>query len=414
MRFLLTMCCRGERPADSSTAAALAAQYAGGVFVTVNRHFSVAHARNTAVQKMYQGDFAALMFVDEDITLQLDAAKLLLELDADVCVGQCPCVRKVDGLEIPHIPIVTQEPTGTFNDFRFKWLDRSETAVPIYRGGTGCMLIHRRVFDELGFPYFRWRPDIIENDTTGEDVDFCDRARAAGFSIMAHANVRCGHKFKQDAGSRLVEADHTPHDVTWPGPQSFAEQQALPPAASHLPVLRTIGRSFDVKSVVEFGIGKHSTPMFLDREYFPSLENLYSLESNEEWLEHNVTQIADERLRPVFCHLAHMAVEASLVPSCDVVFIDCDGEADGDATKEWGRAASRISGSLTYRTRCALLSRYDSSDAIVVLHDTEIPELSRAADLANYRYRITHESRTGCYTTVLSNKHDVSELQWLE
>ena len=406
------MCCRGERPADASTRAALAAQRVAGVFVTTRKPYSVANARNAAVRQMYDDGFDALMFVDEDIVLQLDAAELLLGVGADICVGQYPCIRRVRGLQIPYIPIVTREPTDDFEDFQFRWLDRSTPIVPCYRAATGCMLIHRRVFDKLGFPYFRWPPDLVEGEKMGEDVDFCDRARAAGFSIKAHTHIRCGHNVTQDVASQIVQANETPHDISWPGPQSVTRQQEFPAAASHLPILHAIAQSFSIKNVIEFGMGRFSTPAFLDKAHFPVLENLYSLESNEDWLAHNVEQIADERLHPIFCHLGRMTEQARFVPTCDLVFIDCDGEADGDPNREWQRPDSRAKGKLTYRMRRELLSAYENSDAIVVVHDTEHPELQQAVDIANYRYRTTHESRTGVYTTALSRKHDVCELQW--
>jgi hypothetical protein len=39
----------------------------------------------------------------------------------------------------------------------------------------------------------------------------------------------------------------------------------------------------DAKSVLELGMGRYSTPMFLDREIFPFLTRLVSIESDPAW-----------------------------------------------------------------------------------------------------------------------------------
>lgn len=53
----------------------------------------------------------------------------------------------------------------------------------------GCVLIHRRVFDAIGDPWFK----CDENAVAGEDFYFCRKAQEAGFKIMADPSVICGH-----------------------------------------------------------------------------------------------------------------------------------------------------------------------------------------------------------------------------
>jgi hypothetical protein len=57
------------------------------------------------------------------------------------------------------------------------------------------------------------------------------------------------------------------------------------PYASHLPVLRLLGEVLPVKSVLELGAGKYSTPTFLDRSIYPGLQDLFSVEPVKEWRE---------------------------------------------------------------------------------------------------------------------------------
>lgn len=56
------------------------------------------------------------------------------------------------------------------------------------------MLIKREVFEKLSVPYFQFVSN--ENNTEhirSEDIDFCDRAKEAGFQIFADTDVVCGH-----------------------------------------------------------------------------------------------------------------------------------------------------------------------------------------------------------------------------
>lgn len=69
--------------------------------------------------------------------------------------------------------------------------------------GTGCVLVARRVLEELtarakrsgdprDAPLFRlWEPDGVVR--LGNDFAFCQRARAAGFRVYAHWDYTCEH-----------------------------------------------------------------------------------------------------------------------------------------------------------------------------------------------------------------------------
>ncbi len=399
-------------PAMQAAFATSACKCAGAEFRTINKPYSVANARNKAVRTMYDMGYDSLLFVDEDVSIQSDCVLLLQELGAPIAAGQVPTIREMMNLEIPYIPIITgdKEDTGEFSNFEFKWLGESREIV---RAGTACMLIQREVFDELGFPWFRWPADLFEGDNRGEDLDFCDRARKLGFKIMVHADVRCGHNVAQDAGSRLVEPEQVPHDVTWNGPISRDERYAYPAWASHIPVLRTLAEEYQIDSVVEFGLGKYSTAVFLDREHFPDLQRLISFEHNTEWKDLILASLDDDRLEIAFSDLGAMASRAQMVAVPDLVFIDCDGEADGDVAKP----CNEVDGYdfHTYKARQAIFDRYADSDAIVVIHDVNEKEMAGIVNSSRYRYSNTYRSPGGEETpdtSVFSNKHDVTGIQW--
>jgi hypothetical protein len=88
-----------------------------------------------------------------------------------------------------------------FNQFKLNEDGVSESVAPRYYDkpyevdivGTACMVISRRVFDKLGPRPFT---DIKASDghrLIGEDMDFCRKARAAGFKVIIRPNVIFNH-----------------------------------------------------------------------------------------------------------------------------------------------------------------------------------------------------------------------------
>lgn len=59
--------------------------------------------------------------------------------------------------------------------------------------GFGCMLIHRRVFESVGKPYFTFVDDEVGGNVASEDFHFSVKARQAGFLLYAVPEVECGH-----------------------------------------------------------------------------------------------------------------------------------------------------------------------------------------------------------------------------
>jgi len=61
--------------------------------------------------------------------------------------------------------------------------------------GGGCMVIHRRVFEhpQMQRAPFARRTDEFGRVDRGNDLSFCERARAAGFEVYAHFGYPCDH-----------------------------------------------------------------------------------------------------------------------------------------------------------------------------------------------------------------------------
>lgn len=122
--------------------------------------------------------------------------------------------------------------------------------------------------------------------------------------------------------------------------------------ASHMPILIGVARAARPRRLLELGAGFFSTPAFLDRRLFPSLESILSLEDDPDWIARLTARIGgDPRLSltsvPV---VPDWAAEADLT-SFDLIFVD-------DSTMVGERA--RTVRNVLMRAR---------ADAIVVIHD---------------------------------------------
>lgn len=328
--------------------------------------YGVAIGRNRTVATfMLEPDLTHLMFVDDDVVVPPDAVAELASLDTDIAAGVYVMLHP-RGNRI--VPLLTARKDGYWVE---NWFDGPREVDAC---GTGCMMIRREVFEALGFPWFQW-PMWLNEDRkfccTSDDVDFCTRAKAKGFSIVSHGGIRCGHIKPIDIASVMPGRFKAP-------PSHFA---------SHVPTLTAIAASFPITTVLEFGAGVHSTPLFLNRDAFPDVESVVSHEHRADWIAKVRSEVDDERLDLRLTPIE--AMPSHVVPS-DLAFIDCnDGPVDD------------------YSTRRRLLDVCRQC-GIVVVHDAE--RMLETIANAQYRYSYIDSPKRMPHTAVLSNFHDVSVL----
>ena len=118
----------------------------------------------------------------------------------DVAVGIYLCRSRTDSY-----------PSSAFEDDTSIEFNQDPTPVPIKWGATGCMAVHRRVFEAMAetmpllhmkdearcfYPFFQTM--IYDHEEHGkillsEDFAFCERARQLGFMVHANPAIRLGH-----------------------------------------------------------------------------------------------------------------------------------------------------------------------------------------------------------------------------
>jgi len=133
--------------------------------------------------------------------------KFLFMLDADVVPRGNPMDYVEDNLDVVIFPCPlwtggdSGEPPIIWNITSLNPPPRGERTIPItsrlleiQRGGTGAILIARRVLEHPDMcPPFIDRMDDWGARNKGHDVDFCDRVRAAGFKVWAALRCPCSH-----------------------------------------------------------------------------------------------------------------------------------------------------------------------------------------------------------------------------
>ena len=139
-------------------------------------------ARNTLCQIMLDEDASHLWFMDDDHAFP---PQMLTKLLAhDVALVTPICLTRVH----PFRPVqYTEKLEG---EFQYLPIPLSQTAtdglVEIQAGGCAGMLIRRDVIEAIEPPWF-------EYTDRSEDIVFCEKAKAAGFTLHADLSVRLGH-----------------------------------------------------------------------------------------------------------------------------------------------------------------------------------------------------------------------------
>lgn len=149
---------------------------------------SISHLRNRLAggdpeQGEYQlphrnADYTHQVWIDSDQVWSPDQVLRLVEHDLDVVSA---CIKTLDGDYALHIDHKRLEevPAGLFS---------------VDSCGFGFVVIKRKVFEQIPYPWFRLLPAVDGLGDDSEDVSFCRKVRDAGMSIMADGDVIVGHE----------------------------------------------------------------------------------------------------------------------------------------------------------------------------------------------------------------------------
>ncbi len=168
--------------------------YGGPHFAIASQVYNyrpISVARNEAVRRFLDSGLDWLMMCDNDVAPPANALDVLDITEPRHSIIVLPCTIWNPGSDHPILN-VWGGPDGT--------TPISELAPEFRRiavGGSGCILISRRVLETMQPPYFR---EVSNGRTPTEDIDFCQRATQAGFEVWAHGGYRCLHFETVDLG----------------------------------------------------------------------------------------------------------------------------------------------------------------------------------------------------------------------
>lgn len=181
----------------------------------------ITRARNELVRLFLDKGFDYLMFVDADISFDGHAVATLMAADRDIVCGMYP-KKEIDWKKVEAAAKSNKENLADYGGaFVFNMVgEKAETdndgCIEIRHGGTGFMLIKRRVFEILAphVPTYRtssfkdpetneyikpvthefFATSIDDNNTLlSEDYHFCDLWRKHGGKVYANPFIKLEH-----------------------------------------------------------------------------------------------------------------------------------------------------------------------------------------------------------------------------
>lgn len=166
-----------------------------------SRGYDVATARNNIANQAKAENADYVLMVDNDVILQGDALRNLLEQPVDVCLGFYAhrwgnvYNGKTNVCRLGEYNYTDMYSVEELRQLRESGVYREQ----IHGGGLGCALIKTDVFNRIAFPYFKWT-HYQDGNVLGEDLNFCERCKEQNIPIYVDTRVGCQHLFRNYKG----------------------------------------------------------------------------------------------------------------------------------------------------------------------------------------------------------------------
>lgn len=159
--------------------------------------------RNAIASYALNANAKYIWMVDDDVLPPQFAVQRLLH-----AMQNRPEVMACGGIyyskqDVPAPVVFADDGTGPF----YNWKPGEVFEVPGFIG-TGCLLIRTEVFQRLETPWFE-TIDTAGKDKVTDDAFFCRKVIAAGYKILGHGGVICGH-FNHQTGKVVWPPEDDP------------------------------------------------------------------------------------------------------------------------------------------------------------------------------------------------------------
>lgn len=144
----------------------------------------VAELRNALVLIAQQAFCSHLIMMDADMVYPQNTIMKLIEHKDKMMVGAL-CFKRYP----PFNPVMIKD-----SKIIDEW--EEDELLDVDRMGTGCVLFNMRIFDEIDRPWFKKVIDDNGLVIRGEDYEFCDKVKQAGYDIYVDTSIECEHLAK--------------------------------------------------------------------------------------------------------------------------------------------------------------------------------------------------------------------------
>ncbi len=154
----------------------------------VREKISAANVRNKIVKDFLKTEADVLVMCDDDVIPHGDFLEILAKCPYDIVAAGVP-VAKMPAHEV-FINAFDVDEEGAFRTTELP-MDGHKACDAV---GTGLILIHRKVFEDptMKMP-FNQQLDDDGLILVGQDLQFCRRAREAGYTIGVSMDALCDH-----------------------------------------------------------------------------------------------------------------------------------------------------------------------------------------------------------------------------
>lgn len=169
--------------------------------LVATRGYTIAENRNYCVIQAQKNNSDYLFFVDDDMSFPPETLDILLSHQKDI-VGVNSYSRILP--LSPTTGLMNEKGEYKHPDHYPEWeMKIPDELFEAYFVGCGVCLINMKVFEKIKEPFFRFSYNENGLVKSGEDGNFCDRARKEGFKVWCDPNVSVGHIGNMEYGEEL-------------------------------------------------------------------------------------------------------------------------------------------------------------------------------------------------------------------
>lgn len=179
---------------DAEVAVYCTREALNGRFWTYMPTFDPSIGRNRIVDEyLLSGDYTHVFFLDSDTVPPFGTIDRLLEHDKDIVAGVYPLRDNWENQPAKWSAAFWAEKEGK----RFlEFIKMNELPGNLFKAaaiGGSTVLIKRKVFEALRYPYYAVQHNEKEHMYLGEDCYFSCMASLAGFDIWVDPAIKCSH-----------------------------------------------------------------------------------------------------------------------------------------------------------------------------------------------------------------------------